>query len=135
VLVVDDAAEVRSFLEALLWREGFNVFLAAHGHQAIGLFSERREEVAVVLLDVQMPGVDGPKILSALQKIDAEVRCCFMTGNPKPYTEEELLRRGAIRVFRKPFALPELVGTLKLLTAQSSPSRVDRWIDISQEGA
>jgi hypothetical protein len=57
-----------------------------------------------------------------------------MTGNAGPYAEADLLRKGAVRVFRKPVVFPEVVRTLGQLAGQSSLSRLDRWIDIRQEG-
>ena len=115
VLVVDDEAAVRSVLEAWLQRDGFEVWSATHGHQAIELFRRHLAEISVVLLDVLMPGMDGPHTLVALQKLCPAVRCCFMTGNPRPYTEEALLQMGAARVFRKPFAFTEVIATLSQL--------------------
>ena len=122
VLVVDDEAAVLCVLAAKLRNEGMKVWLAGHGHQALELFQRHREEIAVVLLDVQMPGMDGPRTWAALQQVCPTVRCCFMTGNPLPYTEEELLQRGAVRVFRKPFAFTEVMATLHQL-ANRSPWR------------
>ena len=82
----------------------------------------------MVLLEVRMPGMDGPHTLTALQKLCPTVRCCFMTGNLTPYTEEALLRMGAVRVFRKPFAFTEAIDTLHQLACRSPRRRQDRWI-------
>jgi anti-anti-sigma factor len=130
LLVVDDDKAVLSVLEAFLRFEGFKVWLADHGHQAIELYQRHQEEIAVVLLDVQMPGLDGPSTLTALQKISPSIRCCFMTGNPGFYTERDLLKLGAARVFRKPFAFLEVIETLDQLGCQSPWRRQDRWIEI-----
>jgi anti-anti-sigma factor len=134
VLVVDDTLNVRSLLEVILCREGFKVFSAAHGHQAIEEFKQHQREIVVVLLDVQMPEVDGPTTLAALQRIDSRIRCCFMTSNPHPYTEEQLIRQGASRVFRKPLALTELVCALRRLASRSSRTWVHRRIDFTNGG-
>jgi DNA-binding response OmpR family regulator len=117
-------------LAARLRQEGFEVWLAGHGHQAIELYRRYLEEIAVVLLDVLMPGMDGPHTLTALQKLCPTVRCCFMTGNPTPYTEEALLKMGAVRVFRKPFAFSEVMEALNQL-ANRSPSASAGWTDRS----
>jgi anti-anti-sigma factor len=128
VLVVDDETAVRCVLAVRLSMEGYKVWLAGHGHQAIELYQRHRVEIAVVLLDVLMPGLDGPHTLTALQKLCPTVRCCFMTGNLTPYTEEALLRMGAVRVFRKPFAFTEAIDTLHQLACRSPRRRQDRWI-------
>jgi anti-anti-sigma factor len=133
-LVVDDETAVLCVLAARLRIEGFKVWLAGHGHQAIELYQRHREEIAVVLLDVLMPGMDGPHTLTALQKLCPTVRCCFMTGSPTPYTEEGLLQMGAVRVFRKPFAFTDVIDTLNQLARRSPRRRQDRWIATPRKG-
>ena len=79
ILVVDDETAVLCVLAARLRTEGYTVWLAGHSQQAIELYQRHREEIAVVLLDVLMPGLDGPNTLVALQKLCPTVSCCFMT--------------------------------------------------------
>jgi anti-anti-sigma factor len=134
VLVVDDETAVLCVLAARLRIEGYEVWLAGQGRQAIELYQRHREAIAVVLLDVLMPGLDGPRTLTALQKLCPAVRCCFMAGNPTPYTEEALLQTGAVRVFRKPFAFTEVIDTLDRLAGRSPRRRQDRWIDTPWKG-
>ena len=134
VLVVDEEMAMRCVLAARLRIEGFKVWLAGHGKQAIEFYQRHREEIAVVLLDVLMPGLDGPRTLGALQKLWPTVRCCFMTADPMPYTEEILLQMGAVRVFRKPFVFTEVIDTLNQLANRSPRRRQDRWIDTPWKG-
>jgi CheY-like chemotaxis protein len=102
VLVVDDEEAVRRLLELLLRRTGFTVRSAASGQEAVNRFREYHESIAVVLLDVQMPGMDGPATLAALHEIDPNIECCFMSGGTGKYAPEELLGLGAAHLFRKP---------------------------------
>jgi anti-anti-sigma factor len=133
VLIADDEASVLRVLALGLRQEGFDVWSACHGLQAIDLYRRHRGRIAVVLLDVLMPGMDGPCVLGILQRIRPSVRCCFMTGDPTPYTEEALLRLGAARVFYKPFALTEVIDTVAELASTSPRQREERWIDLSGE--
>jgi two-component system OmpR family response regulator len=134
VLAVDDETPVLSVLAQRLRTEGYKVWLAGHGHQAINTYQRDRELIDVVLLDVLMPGMDGPQTLTALKKLCPTVQCCFMTGNPMPYTEESLLEMGAVRVFRKPFAFIEVLTTLNQLALRSPWRRLDRWIEVPRKG-
>jgi DNA-binding NtrC family response regulator len=115
VLVVDDEPAIRGLLKVALERKGFAVLLAAEASEALAVYGAHRSKVALVLLDVRLPGWDGPQILTALQSINPELCCCFMTGNGGNYTEQELLERGAAQVFAKPVPLAELVSAIEQL--------------------
>lgn len=117
VLVVDDMDLIRNVLRAGLQRHGFEVWEAADGREAIERFHELsqwgRGASPLVLLDVQMPGLDGPTALAAFQTIDPDVRAFFMTGDAGHYSEEELLARGARRVFVKPLDIATVASELR----------------------
>jgi CheY-like chemotaxis protein len=113
VLVVDDLALVREMLRAVLRFHGFQVRLAGDGREAIELYRRDHDTIALVLLDVQMPGLDGPEVLTALRTIEPDVRAFFMTGNAGPYVEDELLATGARRVFAKPLDISAVVAELR----------------------
>jgi DNA-binding NtrC family response regulator len=114
---------VRRLVGLGLQAGGFVVWLAADAAAAVELYSRHRDAIDMVLLDVRMPGRDGPQTLAAIQKIDPWVRCCFMTGDPGWFTEEALVTLGAITVFWKPLHLRELAQHLGRLVAQ--PDRED----------
>jgi anti-anti-sigma factor len=131
ILVVDDDIGVLSVMTAFLKRDGFGVLCADHSHQAIESFHRNMDRIAAVLLDVQMPGIDGPHTLMALRKLSPSVQCCFMTGDPGLYGEQSLLELGAARIFRKPFAFTEVIDALNQLGCCASPRRQDRWIEVA----
>lgn len=120
VLVVDDDRLVRLMVQLGLERNGFEVLLARDGREAIELYGEQQESIAVLLLDVRMPGLDGPATLDALRAINPDVPVCFMTGDGGGYEPEELIQRGAAYVIGKPFLLDHLADILRLL-AQGMP--------------
>ena len=116
VLVVDDEHLVRIMVQLGLERNGFDVWLASSGREAIRLYRKHRGSIAVVLLDVRMPGRDGPQTLDALRELNPGVRACFMSGDTAAYEPEELRQRGAACVIAKPFHLEDLANVLRLLT-------------------
>lgn len=114
VLVVEDDSAVRTMLNLALELHGFQVLLAANGLEAVDLYHQWQEAIALVLTDVQMPDLDGPSTLAALQRLNPEVRCCFMSGHTGKYSAGQLLAMGAAHVLYKPFSsLHELAQTLK----------------------
>jgi DNA-binding NtrC family response regulator len=113
VLVVDDDPAMLGLLHAVLLREGFTPWLAENGQVAQEVYERHRAEIAVVLLDVCMPGLDGPQTMAALQRINPDVACCFMSGHTGGYSPEDLRARGALHFFEKPFSLDEIGRVLR----------------------
>ena len=77
VLVVDDEHMVRIMVQLGLERNGFDVWLARNGREAIDLYRGHAEEIAVVLLDVCMPGLDGLATLEVLARTESRSRGVF----------------------------------------------------------
>jgi two-component system OmpR family response regulator len=113
VLVVEDEPAVRQCLAVVLRHYGFAVREAGSGERAVEVYERHRDTIAVVLLDVQMPGLDGPQTFALLRDINPAVRAVFMSGNTGVYSAEELLALGACHVLGKPFrSLDEFAGRL-----------------------
>ena len=109
VLVVDDEEAIRQITKGTLETFGYRVLTAGDGTEAVALYAQNREEVAVVLTDMMMPFMDGPATIRALQKMNPQVRVVAASGLggsekaaeatalgvrmflPKPYTAEKLL--------------------------------------------
>jgi CheY-like chemotaxis protein len=115
VLVVDDEHPVRAVVQLGLERNGFEVWLATNGREAVHLYRKHREHIAVVLLDVRMPGLDGPATLDVLRSLNPGVLVCFMSGDTGDYEQEQLRQRGAVHVIVKPFHLDQLAKVLRRL--------------------
>ena len=82
VLVVDDESDVRDIFRELLQEEGFRVALATEGRSALEQLA-RLPRPCTVLLDLQMPGLDGPGFLRALEEDAvqrADVRVIVVTA-------------------------------------------------------
>lgn len=112
VLVVEDEAAICMMLDLALRHYGFDVRVAATGQEAIEVYEEHHDEIALVLLDVQMPGMDGPATLAALKTINSDLNGCFMSGSTGKYSTEELLDFGAAHILVKPFASLSLLTRL-----------------------
>lgn len=133
LLVVDDDTLTLRLLKVGLSRNGFEIWLAGSGEEALACFREHHREIDLVLLDVYMPDQDGPRTLRALQQIDPEVRCGFMTGNYGDYSLHELRQMGAVCFFAKPVDLPKLLEILKLqLSLAASAKRSYRNLRTEQ---
>ncbi|MBL8798585.1 MAG: response regulator [Planctomycetia bacterium] len=113
ILVVDDNDVVRSLLRVVLQQEGFVVWTAAGGLEAIDLFRSRNLSIDLVLLDVQMPGMDGLQTLAALRLLDPQVHCCLMSSLLRDQVSEDCGEWDGILFLPKPFDLKSLGQTLR----------------------
>jgi CheY-like chemotaxis protein len=114
--VVDDDPMVRVMVQLGLERNGFDVWTASDGTEAIRLYRTHREHIAVVLLDVRMPGLDGLQTLDLLHQLNPDLAACFISGDMGGSDLGQLRPRGAAHFIAKPFHLDELTNVLRLLT-------------------
>jgi CheY-like chemotaxis protein len=133
ILVVDDDATVRRVLELLLRRFGYRVLVATSGAEGLALYRARGSEIALVILDVQMPEMSGPATLAALRQINPTVRCWFMSGCPAGIREalasngiaEKVghgVNAGVPEVLDKPFCLDRLETLLHAALGSPPPA-------------
>jgi CheY-like chemotaxis protein len=121
LLVIDGEVGTRTKLYVALRKQGFAVWLAANGRQAIELSQEHGENIDLVLLDVHLAWLDGVQTLQALREVNPCLRCCFMSSHPGNYAKE-LGKWGVERFFVKPFDMAELVEELQFLLAAADPN-------------
>jgi two-component system cell cycle sensor histidine kinase/response regulator CckA len=112
ILVVDDDPMLLVLLRTVLQNKGFQVWTASSGPAAVELYREHQGDIAVVLLDVCMPEMDGPNTMTALRQINPAIRATFMSGYTGRYSREELLALGAALFFEKPFQIHVLAEQL-----------------------
>ena len=110
VLVVDDEASIRQITRQTLEAFGYKVLLACDGSEAISMYVEHQNDIAVVLTDMMMPVMDGPSTVLVLRRLNPQLRIIGASGInangkvakaanaglnhflPKPYTAETLLK-------------------------------------------
>jgi two-component system, OmpR family, response regulator len=122
VLLVDDEDDIRTIGQLSLARVGgWQCALAASGQAALQLAESFRPDL--VLLDVMMPGMDGPTTFEALRKLEAlrEVPIVFMTAKVQKHEVQRYLELGALGVISKPFDPMTLPADLRRLVAGAAP--------------
>jgi CheY-like chemotaxis protein len=116
VLVVDDNSDMRSLLEIVLERAGFETEVAADGDLALDL--QRGHPADVLITDIFMPERDGIELISAFKSRFPQVKIIAMSGGGQRARADYLTvasEIGADAVLRKPFATETLVTTLEYL--------------------
>ncbi|MBV9505908.1 MAG: response regulator [Acidobacteriia bacterium] len=105
ILVIDDEAMVREVARTALDRIGRTALTAATGEEGLKLLAENKDRIALVLLDMSMPGMSGPEVLKRMRAAAIQVPVIICSG----YSEEEVYRQFAgldvAAVIQKPFTI------------------------------
>jgi two-component system response regulator HydG len=112
ILVVDDDDAQLKLLKVVLEADGWTVFPALSGEEALALL-DAGEEVDVILTDLVMPGMDGRGVLQGALERRPEVPVIVMTAHASIDSAVELLHAGAHHYLEKPTKLPELRITVR----------------------
>ena len=113
ILMIDDEDDIRTVAQMSLQTVGgFQVVLAANGEGGLGIC--KKEKPDLLLLDVMMPGLDGPGTLKRLKENPeaAHIPVVFLTAKAQQMELNELKTMGAAGVLTKPFdpmKLPDLL--------------------------
>jgi CheY-like chemotaxis protein len=105
ILFVDDEKLVLSVGAELLKRLGYQVIIAEGGHRALEMFSQRAQDIDMVILDLIMPDLSGKDTFERLRALDPEVRVLLSSGYSADGEAAGILNAGCNGFIQKPFDL------------------------------
>jgi DNA-binding NtrC family response regulator len=111
VLLVDDEVEFVTTLSMRLSLRGMGTDVVFSGQQALDYVQEHVPDV--IVLDLNMPGLDGMEVLRELSKNNPDIRVVILTGHGTKRHEQEARRLNALDYLRKPIDFYTLVDCIK----------------------
>jgi CheY-like chemotaxis protein len=115
ILVVDDQPSIRNLARMILERAGLTVLTADDGQDAVAVFSKHAPQIHAVLLDLNMPGMDGVEVFRYMKERVPGVRVVLCSG----YNEQDVTKRlpghKPAAFLRKPYHPSELVDRLRAI--------------------
>jgi two-component system, cell cycle sensor histidine kinase and response regulator CckA len=124
LLVVEDEPAIRRLLHSYLTQRGYDVVVAADGSEGVELFRSADGAFDLVLLDLVLPLMDGPSVFSVIRNQKPSIRVLLMSGHGEDFVVSDLMRRGAVGILRKPFALAELSASIASAMQDDNESRL-----------
>jgi CheY-like chemotaxis protein len=113
VLVVDDEATIRSVTKQTLEAFGYRVLTADDGAQAVALYAQHRQDIALVLTDMMMPVMDGPAMIAALRRIAPRLPIVAASGLNANGHVARAAGAGVRHFLAKPYSAESLVRTIR----------------------
>lgn len=116
ILVVDDEVEILETTKVSLEAFNYHVLTANDGTEAISLYAQYKHRIAVALVDMMMPSMDGPATIHNLQKINPQIKTIAISGF---ISNDKLGEVSGIKDFiAKPYTIQELLQTLQAVLRQ-----------------
>jgi PAS domain S-box-containing protein len=113
ILIVDDEELIRQLGADILEDVGYKILLAAGGEEAIQIYQENRKEIALVILDMVMPGLGGKETILKLKEIDSKIKVLLSSGYSTNEGVGEILKEGVGGFIQKPYRDEELIGKVR----------------------
>ncbi len=110
ILIAEDDESVLEVLKLILSRENYQILTAKNGREAIDLYRFARPEI--VLMDIELPEMDGISATKEIKSIDPEAKIIGVTAYARS-KGSELTSAGALEIIEKPFNRRKIVSTIK----------------------
>jgi PAS domain S-box-containing protein len=120
VMLVDDEPAVLELTKSILTHYGYKVITAIHGADALALYSQYKEKIKVVLMDMMMPVMDGPTAIRALRHQQPGLPCIAISGLMQSEKLKEQLGGIEIPFIPKPYSTENLLQHLRKSVSQTA---------------
>ena len=115
ILVVDDEASIRTITSQTLEAFGYRVLAAMDGAEAVAVYAEHKNEIAVVLTDMMMPVMDGPATIHALLRINPTIKIIAASGLNSNGGVAKASSAGVKHFLTKPYTAGTLLKTMRTI--------------------
>ena len=114
ILIVDDEPAIRESMKLRLESEGFDVITAANGLDGLRRYKQYKDQVEVVVTDLDMPRMNGSDMLRRIFEITPEAKVIVASGRSLAYSHHILEPQGT-SCLQKPYTGRELTEAVRLL--------------------
>jgi hypothetical protein len=113
ILIVEDDADVRELIVAILQAKGFEVLIASDGNEALRICKWHKGEVGLILADLLMPGMSEPGLIEKIGHLNPGMRILYMSGYGGDAVGAHVQLLRGIPLIRKPFTAVKLVEMVR----------------------
>ena len=122
ILVVDDEKDVREACSLILREIGMETLVAGDGEAGLQLFKQYEHQLALVLVDLTMPHMDGNKMCNEIRQVNSQIPILVSSGYSEQETMKHFTGLGIASFIQKPFQVEVLIEKIQTLTQPASSS-------------
>src|ERR1700678_1480711 len=123
ILVVDDEADIRDLVAAILEDDGYSVRTAQDSQSALAAIKARKPSLVVLDIWMKGGGLDGLELLDVVKGLDADLPVIMISGHGNIETAVSAIKRGAYDFLEKPFKSDRLMLVVEGALEQASRKR------------
>ena len=113
ILLVDDDETTLEIVTDMLSRFGYNIIRANNGESALDFIKQEETSIHLVILDMNMPGMNGRDCLKEIKKISSQMKVIISTGDPGTISGEKSDQDKASGYITKPFRLQDILTQIR----------------------
>jgi CheY-like chemotaxis protein len=113
ILLADDDPLILELGRHMLEAEGFQTVAVRSGREAVDLYRRRADDIACVLLDLNMPDMGGEAALAEIRGVRADARVVLLSGYGGQDFKAEFVAKGAVTCVQKPFRPADLLDAVR----------------------
>ena len=113
VLLVDDEVAMLEVESDMISALGYKVLPVDNGREAIDIFTAKKDQIDLVILDMIMPGMNGNEVFACLKEIDPDIRVILSSGYSLDNRGEKYIKNGFRGILQKPFSMEDLSVKIK----------------------
>jgi two-component system, cell cycle sensor histidine kinase and response regulator CckA len=115
LLIVDDEEVIRQLGADILEDVGYKVLVAKGGEEGTEIYRRNKKKIALVILDVMMPGWSGKRTFLQLRKINPKIKVLLSSGYSTDSEVKEIMQKGGSGLIQKPYKDEDLIRKVRMV--------------------
>ena len=113
ILVVDDEAEIRKLVGAMVSQAGYTILTADSGEHALVLYKNNKGPIDLLITDVVAPGMSGPMLADKLTELQPDLKVLYISGYDNTHVVQKYVVEKGHALLSKPFTVEEMKNKVR----------------------
>ena len=120
ILVVDDEAEIRKLVGAMVSQSGYTILTADSGEHALVLYKNNKGPIDLLITDVIAPGMSGPMLADKLTELQPDLKVLYISGYDNTHVVQKYVVDKGHALLSKPFTVEEMKSKVREMLSSAA---------------